>query len=394
MLKMRILYNDMRKIIRNVAICMELNDFIEHGIARGIVRYAKQQNLWKLYGYGWMFRPLKDIEYWEGDGIIARIESQEDADRFASLKVPIVDVAGAYDRKGICRVLNDDKKTGAIAGGYLKKCGFKTAAFLGAADTGWSGKRKQGFAGAYGLREKELRIFEKPLTWWEELVQSNELSAWIENLPFPLGIFACNDTAGVKFTEQCRLLNIPVPGSAAILGVDNEDILCELSWPSLSSIRLDSEKIGYEAASLLDTLFQQEKGGSYSQYEVIIPPGEISERESTRIFACDDPIVQKAVTFIRNNAQEGIQVSDVAEYAAASRRNLEKRFKHIMGKTPYEEIVHTRIEYAKNLLRRPEKTVAAVAEESGFGSLQRFHAQFKSCTGSSPGKFRKIILGR
>ena len=228
MLKMRILYNEMRKISRRVAICMGLNDFLEHGIARGIVRYAKQQNLWNLYGYGWMFRPLEDLEYWDGDGIIARVESQEDADRLGSLSVPVVDVAGAYVHSGFYQVLNDDFETGVIAGRYLKHCGFKNTAFLGVEDVGWSGKRKQGYIAGFGMPKKDLLLFEKPLSWWEELVRSEELISWLSALPLPLGIFACNDTAGVKLAEHCRAQKITVPGSIAVLGVDNEDILCEI----------------------------------------------------------------------------------------------------------------------------------------------------------------------
>ena len=368
---------------------MKLDDYYEHGIARGVVRYAKQQTDWRLYGYGWMFRPLADLEYWEGDGIISRVESTADAERLSSLGLPIVDVAGAYTWAGFHEVNNDDYETGRRAACYLLSCGFKRFGFCGVRSTGWSDKRRQGFEDAVTGTAQSTAVFEETLPWWERLENSEHLGDWLTGLSFPIGIFACNDTAGVKLTELCRKLAIPVPDGVAILGVDNEDILCELSLPSLSSIELDCYGIGLRAAGLLDEILSGEKWEEYRP--ILVPPKDLIERESTLVFATDDPVAKRAVQYIRSHATEGINVSDILKVVPASRRSLENRFKAEIGRTLHDEITRVRMNHAKGLLRSTDMIVATVAAESGFGTLQRFHSIFKKETDMTPAVFRSSV---
>ncbi len=387
---MRIIYNDLRRLSgeKRIALFMGLNDVYEHGITRGVARYAKLCRNWRLYGYGWMFRPLDAVEYWHGDGIIARVESKEDAERLAALEIPVIDVAGAYLHSGFHQVNNDDYATGVRAGEYLLSCGFKRFAYCGVRNVGWSEKRNSGFSERVRETCKCIPVFEESLPWWEHLENSDHLSSWLSGLDYPVGIFACNDTAGLKLTELCRNLGLEVPGAVAILGVDDEDILCEMAFPTLTSISLDCEEIGYRAAALLDDLLQ----GTQSQIQpadtLFIPPKEIAERESTRIFTCDDSLVEQAVRYIRAHATEGIHVSDVSTFLPSSRRNLEVRFRREIGRTLREEILRVRLDHAKTRLRNTEETVAAVGEESGFGTLQRFHILFKRYEGLTPGRYR------
>lgn len=385
--------------MRKIALCMELSDFYEHGIARGLVRYAKAKPDWQLYGYGWMFRPLSDLTAWEGDGIIARAESAERADLLASLGLPVVDVAGAYSRRNFISVTNDDVLTGREAGTHLLERGFSSFAFLGVKGTRWSELRFQGFRRALSIgRDAAVPAFERPLSWWEGLTgrsprgaDIDELGDFMRALPAPTALFACNDTTGLRATELAGRLGIEVPESLAILGVDNEDILCELASPSLSSVMLDCEAIGYRAAGLLDEVFEgsaPRAGGS------VVPPREIIERESTRVFACEDELVARAVTIIRSRAQEGIGVADLLGAIPASRRSLETRFRAAMGRSIHEEIVRSRIAYSKRLLRGGDDTIDAVAERSGFGSAQRFHEAFRKREGLPPGTWRRQNRGR
>jgi len=403
MLILRIVYNVMRKNrpIR-VAICMGIADYYEHGIARGVVRYAKQREDWKLYGYGWMFRKLEDLSSWEGDGIITRAESARDARIQAGLGLPVVDVAGAYTDPRFHSVLNDDYLTGRRAGEYLRSRGFDAFAFCGVSDVRWSRKRLEGFADGAGLTGASpkagvwaggsrslLPVFERALPWWEDLEAAEDLEDWLKELPRPAAVFACNDTAGVKTAGLCRNLGIPVPAGLGILGVDNEDILCELAQPSLSSIQLDCEEIGYRAAELLDLLIRREAAPGDYRSEVLVSPGAIMERESTRIFVCPDPLVQRAVTLIRSRFREDLTVSDIAREAGASRRSLEMKFRLRLGKTVHQCLLEARMAHARNLLAGTDRTVAAVAEESGYRSLQRFHQTFLKETGMTPGTWRK-----
>jgi LacI family transcriptional regulator len=203
----------------------------------------------------------------------------------------------------------------------------------------------------------------------------------------PAGVFACNDTAGLKIAELCRTMGIAVPDSVAILGVDDEDILCEMASPSLSSIRLDCESIGYRAAALLDAVMAGAMAKDAAR-AIVVPPRDIVERDSTRIFTCDDPLVEQAMRLIRARAAERITVGDLLTSLPASRRSLETRFKRATGRTLHDEMVRARLALARALLRGSRLTIGDVAAESGFGSVQRFHSAFRKAEGRSPGAFR------
>ena len=390
--------------MRNIALCMELSDFYEHGIARGVVRYAKAKPDWRIYGYGWMFRPLPDIALWKGDGVIARVEDSAAADRLAALGAPVVDVAGAYARPNFTSVTNDDRLTGERAASHLLGCGFRRFAFLGVAETRWSEERRAGFEAALEDQRRALArrppAFERSLAWWERGIgakgaNTGALASFLSGLELPAALFACNDTTGLRATELAGRLGIAVPESLAILGVDNEDILCELSSPSLSSIQLDCEAIGFQAAETLDAMLggtrrdgARRKAAARGSL-VTLPPKEVIERESTRVFACEDKLVAAAVSFIRTHAHESIGVSDILAVATASRRSLEKRFRSAMGHSIHDEILAAKLRRARRLLRETSFTLDRVAEESGFGALQRFHAAFKKAEGQTPGGWRR-----
>ena len=405
--------------MRRIALCMELSDHYEHGVARGLVRFAKAKAEWRLYGYGWMFRPLADLSSWAGDGIIARVEDARTADTLCALGLPIVDVAGAYTRPHFRGVTNDDFLTGYKAAIHLIDRGFSNFAFLGVLGTLWSDQRKDGFEKCLAQRGltvnqavggDALPSFERPLAWWEGrpagdraadagdrpgVSDLRDLEAFLSSLTTPTALFACNDTTGLRATELAGRLGLAVPESLAILGVDNEDILCELASPSLSSIMLDCEAMGFRAAAALDAILGDgSDGGSGGAglpegSRIEVPPKEVVERESTRTFACEDPLVARAVTFIRAHAHEGIDVSDLLNLVSASRRSLETRFRAAMGRSLHEEIVRAKLARARRLLRDTDATIDRVAEESGFSALGRFHAVFKETEGMSPGVWRR-----
>ena len=374
---------------KRIALVMGLTDTYEHGIARGVVRYAKGRTDWDLYGYGWMFRPFDALEVWQGDGIIARVESRQEAELIARLSAPVVDVAGAYRMASFATVTNDDVTTGQRAGEYLASCGFRRFAYCGVAGTGWSARRLSGFQAAVRRIDRAPAVFEESLPWWETLDTSGRLRAWLNALRRPVGIFASNDTAGLKLADLCRDLGIQVPDSLAILGVDNEDILCEMTSPTLSSIELDCESIGYRAAVLLEELMEAGGQSRRSRRSLVVPPKDVMERESTRVFASEDPIVEKAMRYIRLHGTSRVTVGSILSAIPASRRSLETRFKKATGRTLRAEIVRVRLAHARALLRTTTLTVGDVAAECGFGSAQRFHEAFRETEGISPGRYRR-----
>jgi len=350
-----------------------------------VVRFARGRSDWELFGAGWMFQALGAIEEWDGDGLIARIESRADADRLQASGLPVVDVAGAWRRPGFLRVCNDDAATGRMAGSYLAALRLGHVAFCGVESVGWSRARREGFRAA--TRAGSFPAFEETLAWWERRGRSRRLEDWLGRLPRPCALFACNDTAGLKIAAACRRLGIEVPSELAILGVDNEDILCELSVPPLSSIMLDCEGIGYRAAALLAGRLdgKAEMTGS----PLLIAPREVVERASTRTIACGDPLVERAVAVIRSEASRHLVVADVLKSIPASRRALEVRFRAALGRGIHQEILRARVDRARELLRDTTYTVAVVASESGFSNTQRFHEAFRRAVGLTPAAYRR-----
>lgn len=372
----------------NIGLHITIDDSYTRGIARGIIKYAKKDTNWNLLGTDWMFSPQSKGRL---DGVISRIEIREQADCLAQLNVPIVDVAGAWPQTGFFEVHNDDFATGTEAGRYLLSLGHTYFAWAGVTKVDWSRYRYEGFTNTLASNAvfTGSPIFEQPLQWWEKLDEGLEpLCKWLTSLKKPIALFAANDTVGLKITRICTACAILVPEDIAILGVDNEDILCELANPSLSSIRINCELMGYRAAKLLDALIHKGSKGLRNQ---VIAHLDIEERESTRIIIAQDPLVEQALNFIKNRAHNGLRVEDMLHEIPASRRNLEKRFFAEMGRTLHDEIILTKINYSKKKLRESNAPLDVIATESGFGSLQRFHSQFKKHEGTTPGRWRSRI---
>lgn len=372
---------------RRVGLFMGLIDHYEHGIARGVVRFARGRPDWDLYGYGWMFQAMGSLERWDGDGIIARVESRRDADLLAARGIPVVDVAGAWPRPGFRQVSNDDRATGRLAGRHLKTLGRRTFAFCGVARVGWSQHRRDAFRDV--VAATRLSVFEQSLGWWEKLHRSEAFDHWLAALPRPAALFACNDTVGLKAAAAALRLGLAVPGDISILGVDNEDILCELSVPPLSSIALNLERIGWEAAEALASFMDGRPG----REAAAVSPREVVERESTRTLATGDALVDRALGAIHGAAAGRLTVARLLLSVPCSRRTLEKRFRATLGRSIHEEIIRRRIDEARRLLRDTTFTIAYVAEETGFANAQRFYAAFRKLQGATPGAYRRSYRG-
>ncbi|MFW6250249.1 MAG: substrate-binding domain-containing protein [Alkalispirochaetaceae bacterium] len=373
--------------MKRIALGMGLSDYYDHGIARGIVRYAKREPGWQLYGHGWMFSPLEDFATWDGDGVIARIEYPEDAKRLSHLCCPVVDVANAFRLSEIHNVANDDRETGRLAARHFGENGFTTFAYCGVTPGEWSRLRLQGFREQTGLQE--LPVFERPLRWWLQESYSVELALFLARLTKPVALFACNDKVGLRVSSVCAAEGIAVPEEVAILGVDNEDIPCELANPSLSSIELRLEEIGAKAAARLDQLMNPRGSLVPAEDSLRVPPMGVIERKSTSAYASDNPLVVEVFRLIRADDGHLKSVSDLVEELAVGRRTLEMQFKRETGQTLHHALITQKIRIASHLLRTTTYTMEAVAEEAGFGSMQRFFAHFRKQTGTTPAQFRR-----
>jgi LacI family transcriptional regulator len=207
----------------------------------------------------------------------------------------------------------------------------------------------------------------------------------LAKLPKPSGVFAAYDTRAHEILNVCRHEGITVPDEIALVGVDNEELLCRLAFPPLTSIALNSKRMGYLAAALLD---QMMSGKNVSPDVHLVEPVGIVCRQSTDILAIKDALVGRAVRFIREHACDGINVNDLLREVPLSRRVLESRFRKILERSPHDEIVKTRIRRVKGLLRETDLPLSIIAEKTGFEHMEYLSVAFKREEGVSPSAFR------
>ena len=218
--------------------------------------------------------------------------------------------------------------------------------------------------------------------------QLNEMVEWLSTLPKPVGIMCAYDVAAVRCIDACRILGEPVPERIAVVGVDNDDVLCEVCDPSLTSVAQDPQQIGFEAARLLDL---QMRGIEVDMGPVEVPPLGIVRRASSDTFAVDDADVAQALRIIRERVTQGINVEDIARCCSVSRRTLERKFAKHVGRTLKEEIRRRQIEHVKRLLTETDMSIDAICAASGFEYASHLQTLFKKVTGSTIGAYRARV---
>jgi len=374
-----------------IGISLQFHDTYDKEVTRGIIEYAKGEPTWRLRG---PMGGLRDLHLQKGehlDALVTRIEHPSEMKKYEQLHIPIIDIAGAYQYDGVLRVQNDDINTGRKAGEYIRDLGVLSFAYCGVSDTHWSTLRFQGLCEALNISHHNVASFNRSLSFYKRPQTSTALYSFIENLEIPSAIFCCNDIVALKVTRHILDLSIAIPKHISVVSVDNDPLLCSLAKPTLTSIALDCFSIGYTAASLVSSLLDGEKINAATAS--LIEPLEVIERESTQMMLDYDPVVRKALLFIKEYAVSGINVVDVIHHCSTSRRNLEIRWKRVRGKTILQEIVQERLRVAKRLLRESNATIEAIALESGFKTTQRFYAVFKQETHYSPGQWRSHSKG-
>lgn len=302
--------------------------------------------------------------------------------------VPVVNISNSMRVPRLPVVTQDDVAAGRLAAAHLKDCGCRSFGFWGQAGTSYSGQRWQGFceglAGVGGTpRAEESRTGEAPARTFARMRK------WLAGLGRPAGVFAAMDSYALVMLRAAREEGWRVPEDVAVLGAGDDDFFVEFERVPLSSIRLPSRNIGYEAGALLDRLVAT---GAKEAEAVQLPVGEIAARRSTDVLYADDPVVAKAVRLMRD--QPGVRVAEVARAAGMARSGLQRRFLQALGRGMREEIQRVRMVRARMLLSTTRAKLEEVAEQSGFASVQRFSAQFRKAAGVAPGEYRRTFSGR
>jgi LacI family transcriptional regulator len=310
------------------------------------------------------------------------------ADALLAAAVPIVELRTEVEI-GLPTVYCDDAAIADLALRHFMERGFRSFAFCGRSGARWSDLREQAFrhrvaavGGRYDVYTPRPRR-QKP-TWEEE---QEDVAHWLEALSKPVAILAGNDVRGLQVLDACRRIELAVPERVAVLGVDNDVVLCELSDPPLSSIDQDLERIGYEAASLLEGLMS---GETPPTKPVLVAPQAVVCRLSTDVVAYDDPAVAMALRLIRKHACDQLGIDFLAESTSLSRRVLQRRFKAMTGRTLQEQILEAQLERIKQMLAETGLKLDTIARRAGFNSIGYMCLFFKRRTGMTPGTYRRI----
>ncbi len=370
-----------------VALLVETSNAYARGILGGVEDYISINGPWNVYlaerGRGDLVPPW--LAEWDGDGILARIENQEIARALASMRLPMVDVSSYHLLPEIPVVTTDNEAIARLALQHFTERGFRRFAFCGDSRFAWSVARGRQFDDQ--TRSAGFVCDHYPENTKDESSSDPETDAiarWLGSLPLPVAVLACYDARGQQVLNACRRAGLSVPEQVAVLGVDNDELLCALSPPPLSSVKLNPQRTGWLAAELLAKLMAGEKVVP----EVLrIPPVGIVTRQSTDTLSVDDPQMARALQFIREHSCKGTNVEAVARHAGLSRRLLEMRFKAILGRTPHEEIMHVQLERVKELLQT-SLSLSEIAERAGFTHVEYLSAIFKKKTGLSPSVYR------
>ena len=359
-------------------------------VLRGVTRYARGKDEWLLTPVEPRGKAIDGLAKLNPTAVIAHVFSEELADVLKRLRRPVINVSGVFQDLPFPHVTTDELAVGEVAASHLIDCGLRHFGFVGHPNHGYSVQREIGFSRRLATAPHTLdRYHQKTPPTFDPtggvFAFDSGLKRWIEGLPKPVGIFACNDHWGLRLTEVCRELRLTVPDDVAIVGVDNDNLLCEIARPSLSSISIAGERIGYEAAGWLERMIS---GHKMPSARLRIPPVGLVARQSSDLLAVGDPDLAAALRYIRNHANEPIRVSDVLREVPVSRRYLERRFQQLLGRSPFDEIRRIHIDRAKHLLASTELPLSLVAERAGFSEPKQLSNVFHQEVGMTPSDYR------
>jgi LacI family transcriptional regulator len=372
---------------RHVALLVETSNAYARGLLVGIKKYLVEYPGWSIYlgEHGRHETDLSWLDSWRGHGVIARIENEETAEHVRRLGLPAVDLSAARLAPELPCVETDDDVISQWAVDHFAVRGIRNFAYCGDARFSWS--RKRGLSFAEHVRERGIESHEFRIEPSGTLAADRfAMAEWLRRLPKPIGILACYDIAGQELLEACKIANVAVPDSVAVIGVDNDELICNLTSPSLSSVQSDATGTGFLAASLLDEMMS---GRVLEPQLHLIPPLRVVTRQSSDILSVADPVVARALQFIRSRADDGTAVSTVERHVGLSRRSLDYRFTQILGRTVHEEITRVRMERLADLLITTDWTLPQLAERLNFSHSEYMGVAFKRFTGKSPGEYRR-----
>lgn len=373
-----------------------LTDFssgYSRNLLKGIVRYSKEVGNWSFQRMPLYYRMLYGengvVEWakkWQADAIIAQL-SDVNIELLNDLNIPII-VQNYRDRnKAVSNLTGDYFNTGVMAAKFFLNRGYRNFAFYGFKGAIWSRERADGYSHEIEKQGYKLAILENDNKDREEWSYNHTvLGNWLQSLPKPVALFACDDHFALQISETCNVYNINVPDDIAILGVDNDDLLCNISDPPLSSIDLDVENGGYNAGKLLHQLITKE---ITEPFNIVVNPLIIERRKSTEKYAVSDKNIRTILNYIEKNYANHLSVEELVKQVPLSRRVLEKKFKEETGESLYQYIQNYRIDQFTRLLITTDYSLFEAALQSGFENYKNVSRVFRKYKSLSPAEYRK-----
>ncbi len=373
-----------------VALLIESSSAFGRELQRGILSHVREHDIWsiQLPDNEPGFEHLATFSSGKPDGCIARIVDRRMAQKLRGLRIPVVDVAGGRDLENGCWVATNHARLVQLGIEHLQRRGFRRVAYCGDARFDWSNLRQKLFKDYARQQGLEVHIYggggKGAAPSWKKV--SASLQEWARSLPKPVGILASHDLRGQQLLDACRLAEVAVPEQAAVLGVDNDEMVCNLCKPRLSSIVPNAFRSGYVAAQLLNDMLSKRVRKPIG---IEIDPERIERRQSTDILVFDDKIIRDAMQIIRRHACDGLKVVDVVRRMRVSRRTLDSHFVEALGRTPHDELLRLRLDRVKELLLETSLSVASIARRAGFEREEYMNVAFKRTFGVTPGTYRR-----
>ena len=375
----------------HVALLVETSLISGREILRGISQYVQEYGLWTIYHEPRSLEAAAPawLKKWRGDGLIVRLNNQHIAEAVRRTGLPAVDVLGVAADAHIPLVHVNNKLIGRTAAEHLLERGLRQFGYCGFAKLNWVQQRRQAFEETLAAAGCECKVYRLPFgtrsdSSWE--TQQERLAAWISRLPKPVGIMACYDPVGQRVLDACQRVGANVPEPVAVVGVDNDETVCEVCNPPLSSVIANHARVGYEAAALLDRLMHGKRAPARPVY---IEPLGVATRLSTDVLAVGDRDVAAALAIIHQRATDGLTVRDVVDHVSISYSALKDRFSRVMGRAIHDEIVLTQLKRAQELLAESDLPLRKIAQMVGFRHQEYMGVVFRKRLGKTPGQHRR-----
>lgn len=356
-------------------------------VMRGIAAFARRKKSWSVQWLGTTEEAINLLARWQPHGILAFVESDNQLVSLLRLGVPVVGLLNGRHRNEITTVGLDEDAVGRAAAEHFARRGIKNFGCVTSVDA--AHPRRDGFMDFVSRRE-DCQALEFQVSTSSDQIGSltmaeKRFDAWLRAAPKPLGLFAVSDRLALEVGRECRLIGLRVPFDVAILGAEDDETVCEVADPMLSSVSSPLPQIGFEAAKCLAAqLISPHLPRTHKQFQ----PLGVTVRQSCDVCAVEDPEIAQVLRLIYGATDKSLGMNDLLKEVGLSRRALEQRFRAVTGKSPMAEVRRVNLERAARLLVETEESIATIAHHCGFSSATHLSEAFMRLYGRRPSEFR------